>query len=193
MKNILQKIEKFKDLNKVVISDETTELTYSQLITNAQKIGSALLDVSKRNTPIAVMLPKSTACLYSFLGVVYSGHFYVVIDDQMPLERIEKIFSGLNPVALITNKDYQEKAESLNVPVYYLEDIFDTEINEVGLQQIRNLSIDTDPLYALYTSGSTGMPKGALLTHRNVLNYIDWVIETFDINENTVFGSQTPF
>lgn len=193
MKNILQKIEKFKDLNKVVISDETTELTYSQLITNAQRIGSALLNVSKRNTPIAVMLPKSTACLYSFLGVVYSGHFYVVIDDQMPLERIEKIFSGLNPVALITNKDYQEKAESLNVPVYYLEDIFDTEINEVGLQQIRDLSIDTDPLYALYTSGSTGMPKGALLTHRNVLNYIDWVIETFDINENTVFGSQTPF
>ena len=67
MKDILQKIEKFKDSNKIVMSDEITELTYSQLIINAQRIGSALLNVSKRNTPIAVMLPKSTACLYSFL------------------------------------------------------------------------------------------------------------------------------
>lgn len=53
--------------------------------------------------------------------------------------------------------------------------------------------IDADPVYALFTSGSTGVPKGTVLTHLSVMKYTQWYAETFHINENTVFGSQTPF
>ena len=58
---------------------------------------------------------------------------------------------------------------------------------------MRDRQIDTDPLYALYTSGSTGVPKGAVLNHRNVIAYSKWSADTFNIDENTVFGNQTPF
>ena len=53
--------------------------------------------------------------------------------------------------------------------------------------------IDADPVYALFTSGSTGVPKGTVLTHLSVMKYTQWYAETFHIDENTVFGSQTPF
>lgn len=53
--------------------------------------------------------------------------------------------------------------------------------------------IETDPLYVLYTSGSTGEPKGVVVSHDSVIAYTDWVVETFGINQDTVFGSQTPF
>lgn len=58
---------------------------------------------------------------------------------------------------------------------------------------VRARMIDTDPVYALFTSGSTGVPKGAVVSHSNIIAYIDWYTEAFDIDENTVFGSQTPF
>ena len=59
--------------------------------------------------------------------------------------------------------------------------------------KIRNNAVDTDPAYVLFTSGSTGVPKGAVVNHRSVLAYIKWYADTFKINESTVFGSQTPF
>ena len=52
--------------------------------------------------------------------------------------------------------------------------------------------IDTDPLYVLFTSGSSGIPKGAVLSHRSVISYINWVSGEFGFDERTVFGSQTP-
>ena len=60
------------------------------------------------------------------------------------------------------------------------------------LQEKRNI-IDSDLLYVLFTSGSTGIPKGVSITHRSVIDYTDWVTETFSISEEDSFGNQAPF
>lgn len=64
---------------------------------------------------------------------------------------------------------------------------------EEALASARRKGVDTDLLYVLFTSGSTGVPKGVTINHRSVIDYIDWVTETFEITEKDSFGNQAPF
>lgn len=196
MKNILEFIEKDARLypEKAAFVDESGELSYSQLLQQARAIGSRLCTLGEMNRPIAVYLDKTIKLPSAMFGIVFSGNFYVVIDSEMPVERIGKIFSTLNPIAIVTDSKYYENALKLNVEnVFDFEELIQQQIDKNALNRIRSLQIDTDPLYALYTSGSTGVPKGAVLSHRNVIAYSQWSTETFNIDENTVFGNQTPF
>ena len=78
-------------------------------------------------------------------------------------------------------------------PKIFNLDEMDQEADQSCLSKVRANMIDTDPVYALFTSGSTGVPKGAVISHANILSYITWYTEAFDINETTIFGNQTPF
>lgn len=196
MKNVLEFLESNAKLypKKVAFIDEFNSITYSILLEQSKRIGSTLLSVNTIKKPIAIFLDKGVSVISAMFGIVYSGNFYTVIDSEMPLERVKKIFSTLNPVAILTDAKHFEalKAEGFE-NICLIEDALENSIDEKSLETIRNIQIDTDPLYALYTSGSTGIPKGALLNHRNVIAYSQWAVDTFNINESTIFGNQTPF
>ena len=53
--------------------------------------------------------------------------------------------------------------------------------------------IDMDPAYIIHTSGSTGIPKGVTISHRGIIDYIDWANSVYHVNEETVIGNQAPF
>ena len=59
-------------------------------------------------------------------------------------------------------------------------------------QEVRKRIIDTDPLYANFTSGSTGVPKGVITSHHSLMCYIDAVCEVLEADESDVFGGQAP-
>lgn len=196
VKNVLEFLERDAKVypSKLAFIDANCNINYSELLESSKKIGSELCELNVMNKPVAIYLDKSVKIPMAMFGIVYSGNFYVVVDSEMPVERIQKIFSSLNPVAIVTEEKYYSNALSLGVEkVYDLKDMLKCEINNEALACVRDLQIDTDPLYALYTSGSTGLPKGAVLSHRSVIAYSEWVTKTFDINSDTVFGNQTPF
>ena len=179
---------------KTAFADEKESLTYEALVREARSIGTSLLSMGLRHSAVAVYLPKTVHALSAFFGAAYSGNFYTVIDDRMPLGRIRTIFGTLSPAVVITDKTLAADAEML-LPgrVLLLDAALAAPPEEDALAASLRGIVDTDPLYALFTSGSTGVPKGAVVCHRSVLAYSEWVCETFGITSETVFGNQTPF
>lgn len=194
MKNVLEYLEAAVRANpeKTAAADEQTSLTYRRLWEEARGIGSALASLNCANRPVAVYMGRGVRSLAAMLGVVYSGNFYVVMDADMPLDRMSVILDTLRPAAILTEEG-RDPSPVFHGPVFGYEQAVTEPVRDDTLAGIRKRSIDTDPLYALFTSGSTGIPKGAVICHRSVMAYAQWVTETFDIGPETVFGNQTPF
>ncbi|MEE1077914.1 MAG: AMP-binding protein, partial [Agathobacter sp.] len=60
------------------------------------------------------------------------------------------------------------------------------------LEEIRKKALDTDPIYIVFTSGSTGVPKGVVANHRSVIDYVEGLSKALEFDENTIFANQSP-
>lgn len=196
-KNVLENLEKTSEKypNKIAFEDTNRAITYEEFCINSKKIGSGLAKIHETNKPIAIFIDKSVECLEAMMAILYSGNFYTVLDTKSPLDRINTILETLNPVAIVTTNKNISKLNIKNYEnkIYTYENLIFNKIDECKLKKIREKMIDTDPMYVLFTSGSTGVPKGAVISHKAVLSYTKWVKDTFEINDKTKFGSQTPF
>ena len=195
--NILQYLEKISEKypNKVGYIDENESITFLKLKEEAKKVATEILKKNINKKPCIVFLPKSVCCIKVFLGIAYSGNFYTPIDITMPQNRIEKIIEILQPEVYITNEENYENVKffSKDKHVIVLEKIRDVSIDDERIKKSIENILDIDPLYVLFTSGSTGVPKGVTISHRSVIDYIEWVTETFDVTEKERIGNQAPF
>ena len=142
-----------------------------------------------------VYLEKGVDVLVSFMGAAYSCNFYSPIDIDMPVSQVNKILEVLQPSLVVTTAALQDAFKSYN---YEGDDLIFEEASALpadkqAIDATRGRGIDTDLLYVLFTSGSTGVPKGVTINHRSVIDYIDWVTETFEITQQDSFGNQAPF
>lgn len=170
-------------------------MTFAEFREQALRTATVLVRENMFRKPVAVYMDKSVDELTIFLGVAYSGNFYSPIDTKMPAARIEKILETLEPAAVITEKEVWEnrKLHIGEAKLLFIEDIVQTAYDEAAVYAQRSRCCDTDLLYVLFTSGSTGIPKGVTICHQSVIDYIDWVEECFSIDADTVFGNQAPF
>ena len=183
--------------NKLALQDISGNITYQEYRSKSLAIAYKIVELNKgeMKKPIVVYLEKGKEVLVSFMGVAYSGCFYSPIDTEMPQSRVDKILEVLKPEIVITTNKLKTNFEKFNFYgsyIIYEETIFSEE-DETAVNPYTEKIIDTDLLYVLFTSGSTGVPKGVSICHRSVIDYTDWVTETFNITQKDTFGNQAPF
>ena len=181
---------------KSAVKDANGVLTFANLLSNACDIAKSIASRGLRKQPIAVFLPKSKEMIACFAGINLSGNFYVPLDTTQPESRLNNIFEVLSCDLILTDDEYlpklpqkwQEKALSII-------SICSNSSNWQRAADILEVSapIDTDPVYSIFTSGSTGLPKGVVVNHRGVIDYIDWAVDCFSVDDSYVIGNQAPF
>ena len=181
--------------DKAAVIDNKGPVTFSEWLQGAESIAGNLIEAGLFKKPVAVLMHKSSACMIVFLGVAMSGNYYSVLDEKMPEQRIKMILETLRPEAIIADKKNFEKAKSIadGIRILLYDDIAIGRPDREIIRKVEADIIDTDLLYVLFTSGSTGIPKGVTIPHRSVINFTEWATETFTFDESTVFGNQAPF
>ncbi|SEQ37070.1 amino acid adenylation domain-containing protein [Butyrivibrio sp. TB] len=196
----------------IAVGDPDKEYTYKELFNNSKKVALSILPYVEPCHAVAFYMEKSADGLCGMLGTAMVRGFYSFIDVRAPQSRIEKVLEILEPDVIVTDKNFKDKAAMYaeKFKVVTIEDLIDgadieysinydcKDIKDLGdlrlkLKQRQLEALDTDPLYVNFTSGSTGVPKGVMVNHRSVMDFIDCFTEIFGINDEDIMGNQAPF
>lgn len=184
--------EKFPQ--KCAVKDDKKSISYGELMHLSKSVGTALSNYINKGDSVCVYMEKSADALVMFLGIVYAGGFYTMLNTELPQIRLKIITEVLRPKVILTNRYLKNAAEEFfGGKIICCEDIFDTEICENTLAKIRRQMIDTDLLYVNFTSGSTGTPKGIAVSHHSVIDFIDFFTQLFEISNSDIIANQAPF
>ena len=180
-KNVLEFLENSQRMygEKTACADMNNELTYTQLMNQAKFIGSCLSLKIKPTQGVPVYMDKTCNTLSLFMGIVYAGGYYCMLDTTHPVERINLILDTIQADILVVDNKSAKKAEKLGFQgeIINLDELLeeydgqvvDSEAQE-RLEKIREQALDTDPLYSIFTSGSTGVPKGVIVNHLSLIH-----------------------
>lgn len=193
---------------RTAIIDGEDRITYEQLTEQAGRLGYALtkaLDGAVQK-PVMLFMEKGHRCITAMLGVLYSGNIYVPMDVKTPLDRFLSIQQTLKSACILTTA-----AEALLLrktgyegEVLLYEELLEKQKDHERIQngqcavsklpeKVGVRTVDTDLMYILFTSGSTGAPKGVAVTHRSVIDYIEDFQKEVRIDAEDILGNQTPF
>lgn len=178
--------------------------TYGQLLARAEELGAALrADGVRPHDRVALYQPKSLDGVAALLAILQCGASYVPVDPQAPPERARYVVEHAGAQVLFTAGRPQQQYERSGLP--WPNRIYTPTPGPLPAERVRRLDQPLPPgpprpsvpdsalAYILYTSGSTGAPKGVAITHAQSLAFVRPAAEVFGLNEEDVLASHAPF
>src|SRR5580704_1015885 len=165
-----EQVEKSPDATAVVFEDSC--LSYRELNERANQLAHMLIDrgVGPEDV-VALAMPRSIAMIVGLLGILKAGAAYLPLDLEYPLERLRFMLEDSDARAVITQENLVSRLSQVAAEILCL-DLHSVSISKQGKHN-PGANIETERLaYLMYTSGSTGMPKGTSISHRAIIRLI---------------------
>jgi len=196
MTNILEYLENSAICtpDKLAFTGGETEMTFRQLHEKSRAIGTVICKKGIHKRPVAVFMQKSPDMIAAFMGVTYSGNYYVPLDAEIPAFRIKLILQTVDPAIIICDQTTQQLLAQWGL-IYenrLYNELSAAPIDDAHLALVRQQAVDVDPLYVVFTSGSTGVPKGVVASHKSVIDYTQSLATVLAAGPDSVFGMQSP-
>jgi len=173
--------------------------TFQDLNRSANRMAAVFADRGLgRRDVLAIVHTKTPACYAAMLAALKLGAAYVNLDEQNPPARLKHIFGSARPKLVFSEAAFDAvvavAGESGAAVVSAEQPAFAMDLASAHADEPRATAAVTgaEPAYIMYTSGSTGVPKGAAMTHANVLNFGQWAGERFAIGERDVLTNLNP-
>ena len=184
---------RFPERTAVTCRDDSVSYQSLEAFTNAlarhlQRNGA------EKGRFIPFFMAKGIPAIQSLLGILKADCAYVPIDVHSPAARLESILDSLQVGLILVDRQSEPVLRERlggrdDLLVVNVED-FDASSEDRSPLRYRGLSIDL--AYVLFTSGSTGVPKGVMISHQAVIDYIDWCVEFYAIDEQDQVSNHAP-
>ena len=191
--NVLDYLEETakKYPDKIAFADTNTSITWKDFVSEAKRLSTVIRKYFKPGCAVPVMADKSVLTLEYFFAALYSGCFYSYIEFSFPDSRIDSMLSTLDAEYIVADSRFEKKLSAHNIKPLFMQEL-NNQTCEYTDERKQNI-IDTDPVYANFTSGSTGNPKAVAVSHRSVIDFISCFTQTFDIRPEENIANQAPF
>lgn len=174
--------------SKVAIEKNYITLTFKDLEERTKIIATLIKEkrISQKSN-IGIFLDEKIEVISVILGILDAGCVFMPLEPSLPLKRIEKMLASTNTTTLFVDKTNYEKLKnldyfnSINNIIIINEDFYTDNQNLIEKYTPTNISQE-DEIYIYFTSGSTGDPKAILGKNKSLLQFINWEIDTFNIN-----------
>ncbi|MHA4844096.1 amino acid adenylation domain-containing protein [Flavitalea antarctica] len=172
---------------KTAVSDKTQHLSYADLDERSNQLANYFIEkeitVGKR---VAIYLHRSADLIVGILATLKAGCAYVPIAANNPRSRVTDRIRESQAVIVLTNSRHADNLEDVQVPLLRIDADWQ-HINEQKTTNPDRTILPESLAYIMFTSGSTGQPKGVQISQRALANYINWAGAAYGITAQVTF------